>query len=113
MKKYKALYKGMYDDLKDSEMMIDYAFCIREEGDKTLADEIAKYAQYRPQHFSDFHKLFEQEVSKEKEISMETVHKCMWKRLMKLYKNGMIKQKEKSNLIEIGRGASAPLFYSH
>ena len=22
MKKYKALYKGMYDDLKDSEMMI-------------------------------------------------------------------------------------------
>lgn len=78
MKKYKALYNGMYDDLKDSEMMIDYAFCIREEGDKTLADEIAKYAQYRLQHFSDFHKLFEQEVSKEKEISMETVHKCMW-----------------------------------
>lgn len=68
----------MYDDLKDSEMMIDYAFCIREEGDKVLADEIAKYAQYRLQHFSDFHKLFEQEVSKEKEISMETVHKCMW-----------------------------------
>ena len=78
MKKYKALYKGMYDDLKDSEMMIDYAFYIREEGDKALADEIAKYAQYRLQHFSDFHKLFEQEAMKEKEISMETVHKCMW-----------------------------------
>lgn len=31
MKKYKALYKGMYDDLKDAEMMIDYAYCIREE----------------------------------------------------------------------------------
>lgn len=32
----------------------------------------------RANQTSDFHKLFEQEVSKEKEISMETVHKCMW-----------------------------------
>ena len=30
MKKFKALYKGMYDDLKDSEMMIKYAYDIRE-----------------------------------------------------------------------------------
>ena len=78
MKKYKALYKGMYDDLKDSEMMIDYAFCIREEGDKTLADEIAKYAQYRRQHSLEFHKLLMQEITKEKKEEKETVHECMW-----------------------------------
>lgn len=30
MVKYKALYKAMYDDLKDSEMMICYADEIRE-----------------------------------------------------------------------------------
>ena len=48
MKKYKALYKGMNDDLKDAEMMIDYAYKIKKkEEDKALADEIAKYAQYR------------------------------------------------------------------
>ncbi len=78
MKKYKALYKGMYDDLKDSEMMIDYAFCIRDEGDKTLADEIAKYAQYRLQHSLEFHKLLMQEITKEKKEEKETVHECMW-----------------------------------
>ena len=45
MKKYKALYKGMYDDLKDAEMMIDYACEIKEHTpeDKPLADELAKY----------------------------------------------------------------------
>lgn len=78
MKKYKALYKEMYDDLKDSEMMIDYAFCIREEGDKTLADEIAKYAQYRLQHSQEFHKLLMQEITKEKKEEKETIHECMW-----------------------------------
>ena len=78
MKKYKALYKGMYDDLKDSEMIIDYAFCIREEGDKTLADEIAKYAQYRLQHSLEFHKLLMQEKTKEKKEEKETLHECMW-----------------------------------
>ena len=43
MKKFKALYKGMYDDLKDAEMMIDYACEIKEHcpEDKALADEIA------------------------------------------------------------------------
>ena len=41
MKKYKALYKGMYDDLKDAEMMIEYACEIAEHtpDDKALADE--------------------------------------------------------------------------
>ena len=69
MVKFKALYKGMNDDLKDAEMMIGYACEIsKHEEDKALADEIAKYAQYRLEHFMNFHKLFENEASKEKSV---------------------------------------------
>ena len=78
MKKFKALYKGMYDDLKDSEMMIKYACDIKKyKEDEGLANEIAKYAQYRLEHFSEFHKLFENEVEKMKE-EKDTVSHCMW-----------------------------------
>lgn len=81
MKKYRALYKAMYDDLKDSEMMIDYAYCIKEEdkNDTALADEIAKYAQYRLEHFMSFHKLFQEEARKSVSVTEETVSTCMWK----------------------------------
>lgn len=80
MKKYKALYKGMYDDLKDAEMMIDYACEIKEHtpDDKMLADELAKYAKYRLEHFAEFHKLFIEHAMKEKTIDMKTVDHCMW-----------------------------------
>ena len=79
MEKFKALYKGMYDDLKDAEMMIKYAKEIREEdGDKALADEIAKYASYRLNHFMEFHKLFQAEAKKMPEVTQETVSMCMW-----------------------------------
>ena len=80
MKKYKALYKGMYDDLKDAEMMIDYACEIKEHTpeDKPLADELAKYAKYRLEHFAAFHKLFVDQAMKEKSIDMKTVDHCMW-----------------------------------
>jgi hypothetical protein len=80
MKKYKALYKGMYDDLKDAEMMIDYACEIKEHtpDDKMLADELAKYAKYRLEHFAEFHKLFVEHAMKEKTIDMKTVDHCMW-----------------------------------
>lgn len=40
--------------------------------------EIAKYAQYRLEHFMNFHKLFETEASKEKTVDKETVSECMW-----------------------------------
>lgn len=80
MKKFKALYKGMYDDLKDAEMMIDYACEIKEEHaeDKALADELAKYAKYRLEHFTAFHKIFVEEASKWKEVTEKTVERCMW-----------------------------------
>lgn len=80
MKKFKALYKAMHDDLKDSEMMIEYACGIREkhEEDKALADELAKYAQYRLNHFMEFHKLFQIEAKKMPAVTKESVSMCMW-----------------------------------
>ena len=80
MHKFKALYKGMYDDLKDAEMMIEYACEIKEhhDEDKALADELAKYAKYRLDHFMAFHKTFVDEAKKMKEVSEKTVSQCMW-----------------------------------
>ena len=80
MKKFKALYKGMYDDLKDAEMMIEYACDIKEysEDDKPLADELAKYAKYRLEHFMAFHKLFVEHAMKQRGVTEETVEYCMW-----------------------------------
>ena len=86
MKKFKALYKAMYDDLKDSEMMIKYACDIREENpeDKNLADELAKYASYRLNHFMDCHNLFKAEAVKMPQITEETVSMCMWNETHKM-----------------------------
>lgn len=81
MKKFKAIYKAMYDDLKDADMMIHYAYDIREESpeDKNLADELAKYASFRLNHFMEFHKLFQAEAAKMPTVTEETVSMCMWK----------------------------------
>ena len=81
MKKFKALYKGMYDDLKDAEMMIEYACEIAEHSpeDKPLADELAKYAKFRLEHFMAFHKIFVEHALKHKEVNEKTVDHCMWK----------------------------------
>ena len=81
MEKFKALYKGMYDDLKDAEMMIEYACDIAEDHpeDKSLADELAKYAKFRLDHFMEFHKFFVEQSHKHKEVNEKTVEHCMWK----------------------------------
>lgn len=82
MHKFKALYKAMYDDLKDAEMMIDYACEIKEEEphDKALADELVKYAKYRLEHFMSFHKIFVEEAHKLKDATAaKTVDHCLWK----------------------------------
>jgi hypothetical protein len=76
MKKFKALYHAMNDDLKDAEMMIDYACEIRDE-DKDIADELAKYAEYRLEHFMEFHKIFQEEATKAK-VNTETMETCLW-----------------------------------
>jgi hypothetical protein len=70
----------MYDDLKDAQMMIKYAHKIQEENpeDKALADEIAKYAKYRLEHFMAFHKIFVDEAMKHGNAGEDTVDHCMW-----------------------------------
>lgn len=80
MKKFKALYKAMYDDLKDADMMIDYACEIREEdpADKNLADKIAEYADFRLKHLLEFHKYFTDEAAKVTTTTEKTVSDCMW-----------------------------------
>jgi hypothetical protein len=81
MEKFKALYKAMYDDLKDSEMMIEYAYKIKEKDEKdgALAKEIASYAAYRLAHFMEFHKLFVAESAKyASKVSADAVDHCMW-----------------------------------
>ena len=79
MKKFKALYQAMYDDLKDADMMIEYACEIKEhDEDHSLATEIAKYAQYRLNHFMEFHKIFLEEAKKVKAVDHKTVSDCMW-----------------------------------
>lgn len=81
MEKFKALYKSMYDDLKDAEMMIDYACKVKEkdEKDAALAKELAVYANFRLNHFMEFHKLFMTESKKYSEkMQADTVDRCLW-----------------------------------
>lgn len=59
-KMYKYLYKKMYDDLKDAEMLIDYACELKKEGEY---DEVAKFfaesAAFRlTKSFKEAHTLF-------------------------------------------------------
>lgn len=87
MEKFKALYKAMYDDLKDSEMMIKYAYKIKkkDEKDAALAKELASYASYRLSHFMEFHKLFVAESAKyDTKASAEAVDHCMWEETHKM-----------------------------
>ena len=96
MVKFKALYKGMYDDIKDAEMMIKYACEIKEtQSDKALADEIAKYALSRLNHYNEFHKLFEQEMSKESKHSKESIENCLWEETHKHIEEWYEKVKKK------------------
>ena len=88
MTKYKVLFKGMIDDLKDAEMMVNYAYKLKDsEEDKSFSVEIAKYAKTRLEHFMVFHKMFESEIAKEKDIDKETVQKCMWEEIHELYQD--------------------------
>ena len=80
MEKFKALYKAMHDDLKDADMMIEYACEIAEDHteDKPLSDTLASYAKFRLEHFMSFHKIFVDEAKKHKEVNEKTVEHCMW-----------------------------------
>lgn len=79
-KMYKYLYKKIYDDLKDGEMLIDYACKLKDEGGK---DDVAKYfaecAVYRlTKSFKEAHTLFVTHAKQEKEVSEDTIEGCLW-----------------------------------
>ena len=79
-KMYKYLYKKMYDDLKDAEMLIDYAYELKKEGGY---DEVAKFfaesAAFRlTKSFKEAHTLFTTHATQEKGFDEETVTNCLW-----------------------------------
>lgn len=81
MSKFKMLYKAMYDDLKDADMLTEYACKLREKSpeDRSLADELMKYGKYRLDHFMEFHKLFVAEAKKEViDNPKSKVDECLW-----------------------------------
>jgi hypothetical protein len=81
MSKFKMLYKAMYDDLKDADMLTEYACKLREKSpeDRSLADELMKYGKYRLDHFMEFHKLFVAEAKKEvMDNPKSKVDECLW-----------------------------------
>ena len=70
------LYKMMNDDLKDADMIIGYAYELKEE-DNALADIMAKDAKERLAHYTELHKIFEDEVKKVK-IEKNRPYDCLW-----------------------------------
>lgn len=81
MCKFKMLYKAMHDDLKDADMLSEYACELRKKHpeDKPIADELMKYAKYRLDHFMEFHKIFMAEAKKKATPTTEAkVDECLW-----------------------------------
>ncbi len=78
MEKFKFLLKIMTDDLKDADMLMDYA-CELKEDETALATEFAKYAQSRLEHFVAYHKIFQSEAEKDSSgTTARSVPSCMW-----------------------------------
>lgn len=94
MKKFKALYYIINDDLKDSEMFLDYA-CELKEKDREVSEIFAREAQSRLEHFEHFNQLLEQQLEKETPARQETVDKCLWEESHKEMVHCYEKLKEK------------------
>lgn len=78
MKELKTLYKIIYDDLKDSDMLIGYAKELKETN-KPLADIYMADAKNRLAHSQVMHKEFTGIVEKMKGESRGTeVADCLW-----------------------------------
>lgn len=70
----------MSDDLKDAEMLLDYACELKEEGH---CDEVAKYfaecaASRLTKSFKESLTLFEGHAAKEAEFSGDSLTNCLW-----------------------------------
>ena len=79
-KMYKYLYKKMHDDLKDAEMLIDYACELKHEaGHEDVAKYFAESAVHRlSKSFKEAHALFTAHATQEKGFGEETVTNCLW-----------------------------------
>ncbi len=79
VKMYKFMYKILNDDLRDSEMLIDYSYCAKEEGEEELAKYFATKASERlNKSFKETHAMFENAVKKEENFDKECITKCLW-----------------------------------
>ena len=77
-KKFKFLYQIMHDDLKDANMIIHYACELKEDAkDLPIADELAKYAQFRLNHAAEMDKHFKTEMAK-MDVGKNEVTRCLW-----------------------------------
>lgn len=78
-KYYKFLYKKLSDDLKDSEALINWAYCAKEDGETELAKYFGETAAERLNNsFKATHAMFENYAKKEPDFSQETVSVCLW-----------------------------------
>ena len=78
-KMYKYLYKKMYDDLKDADMLIDYAYKMKEEGKEDVGKYFAESALFRlAKSFKEAHALFGSHAQQEKGFGEENVSNCLW-----------------------------------
>lgn len=79
MKELKIIYKMIYDDLKDADMIIGYAKAIKEKN-KEYADELIKDAQARLNHAMIKHEEFVKiaKEHKDTEKKEECVEFCLW-----------------------------------
>lgn len=65
MRIYKYLYTKMYDDLKDADMLVEYAEKMKEDGDAELTKYFGELVLARLKSFKDAHTLFQQRATKE------------------------------------------------
>lgn len=83
-KKFEYLYQIIYDDLKDADMIIHYAYELKDcPEDKMLADELAKYAKFRLDHAMEAHKWFVTAFEEATEGQKENVTFCLWEQTHK------------------------------
>lgn len=77
MTSLKTLYQIIYDDLKDSDMLIGYAHDLKETN-KSLADLYMVDAKSRLAHSQSMHKEFVSLVQGMKSERCEDVVDCLW-----------------------------------
>lgn len=79
MKVVKFLYKKMMDDLKDADMLADWAECCKEKEEAEMMKYFGTTATARLKDLKETHALFEQYVKTHSNgVTQETVHECLW-----------------------------------